>query len=310
MSPTPVLKDKAHSMQTKKGQAQVKNYSSDSDSSYRPQSPLYSPDSDLSTISPVSSAHTPSSPLPPYSGDSSRSSSVSLSRYQPPAKRKKAPEPVILQAETSIVSRSCFTDSILTEPTSWPVSLRQESQSRAFDIVEFKSLSAAERDQGLSTGYINNLSVSPSVRRIAEVREHLLRVKELNSSSSTLVHSWRDNSYFRSQHIIKAIDLVDLQLEEKKIQTLGKYRELFAHPWRLTKQVFEHIHCFDRRGKQICFHSLVEVTSPFKKEPELGEVVQVLENNLVLVHLESTNKVTGFFGSEIVLADPHISKSI
>ena len=284
MSPTHSLEVNHHSMQTKKGNATVKCYNSDSDASYRTQSPVYSP---------------PRSPSPASSESTATTVCSSLSRYQPPAKRNKVSEPVNWETNRSTVSSDT---SQATEPTSWPASLRSSIEipdiSEGFQLV---SLTSEQREQALSTGFITNLSVTPSVRRVAEIREELLKARDLNDKTRQKALSLRATCFEKERQIKKALDLVDLQLEEKKIETLGRYRELFASPWKLTKQISDHISCFDKEGKQICFHSAVEVTSPFKEEPETGLVVQVLENNLVLVCLSSTNKVTGFFGSEILL---------
>ena len=167
------------------------------------------------------------------------------------------------------------------------------------EVQEPGNFSALQREQALSTGYINNLSVTLAVRRIAQIKEDLIKIQDLNSRARQACLSVGNQC--KQEQINKTLENIDLQLEEKKIQTLEKYRKLFERPWELTKQVAEHIHCFDKEGKQIFFHSTVKVTSLFKTKPETGVVVQVLENNLVLVHLASTNKVTGFFGSEILL---------
>ena len=302
MSPTPALKVNLHLMQPRRGCAQTKEPDSDSDGSYRPQSPAYSASSPV--YSPTSPAYSDSSnpfsttsPANSEDSDTDTTASTSLSRYQRPSKRTKVSEPVNWEPAARSVS---LESEKTTESTAWPASIRR-NRSRVLEVKETPTFSAFQREQALSTGYINNLSVTPAIRRIAQVREDLIKIQDLNNRTKQTVLSIRHQCNQREESINKALENIDLQLEEKKIQTLGKYRELFESPWKLTRQIAEHIHCFDKEGKQICFHSTVQVTSPFKEEPETGVVVQVLENNLVLVRLVSTNKVAGFFGSEILL---------
>ena len=95
MSTTPALKVNSHSMQPRKGCAQVKDLNADFDSSYWIQSPAYSASSPV--YSPTFPAYSDnSSPAwyptsPADSEDSDITASTSLSRYQYPS-YKDSPE--------------------------------------------------------------------------------------------------------------------------------------------------------------------------------------------------------------------------
>ena len=209
MSPTPALKVNLHLMQPRKGCAQTKEPDSDSDGSYRPQSPAYSASSPV--YSPTSPAYSDNSnpfstTSPANSEDSDTTASTSLSRYQRPSKRTKVSEPVNWEPATRSVSLESGKG---TEPTSWPTSICR-NRSRVLEVQETGTFSAFQREQALSAGYINNLSVTPAVRRIAQIREDLIKIQDLNLRTRQTCLSIRYQCNQREDNINKALENIDL----------------------------------------------------------------------------------------------------
>lgn len=60
-------------------------------------------------------------------------------------------------------------------------------------------------------------------------------------------------------------------------------------------------------GKSCCdpitFSTRVNIYSPFFEDPIVGTVVQLEEGNIVLVHVEKTGKIGGFFGTDLVVKE-------
>lgn len=110
--------------------------------------------------------------------------SSSISGYQPTAKKARISEPVNWKPSRKIISIDRESD-IPTEPTSWLASLCTSSNTSCYSRSENpeEDLTADQRQQALSTGYITNLSVTSSVRRIAEVMEELTEASFVNSKT-------------------------------------------------------------------------------------------------------------------------------
>ena len=235
--------------------------------------------------SPTSPVYSPTSPA--YS-DSSATPANSHARYNRPPSEPRA---LIKKVPSNL-------------PVATPNQLPTESVFHtAAREVTFHRFTPSERQRALHQGYLTNISVSPQVRNTAKLIDLNQQIISINRKSRNLINLLTVHCAERENISREIKQLLELQWERKRAEATQAYSSLLKNPELFIEQFSKVSTCSDQLGNPIKFAAKVEIYSPFFQDPISGTVVQLEEDNIVLVHIERTGKIGGFFGTELIVKE-------
>ena len=156
------------------------------------------------------------------------------------------------------------------------------------------SFTREQRGRGLEIGYRVNWSCNPSSYRLSLITEYLEDLRQFEDQRYYLLNQLEDLEQRKTEKLREISRLVDTQKEELKIDTVAKFQASLT-----SEETVSQSATFDKTGKELHNFDQVEVENPFTCSTEEGRVVQVIANNIALVRLTESQKVIGFFGSDI-----------
>ena len=249
----------------------------------------------LSVCSIASSGSIPYSPTtPPYSPtspcypDSPATQDNSHARYNRPPSE---PRSVIKKVKGNLPAAA---------PNQLPTEAVFHSEARELALYRF---TPTERQRALHQGYLTNVSVSPQVRNTAKLIDLNQQIIAINRKSRNLINLLTVHCSERESISREIKQLFELQWEKKRAEATQAYSSLLKNPELFIEQFSKISNCSDQLGNPIKFASKVEIYSPFFQDPISGTVVQLEEDNIVLVHIERTGKIGGFFGTELIVKE-------